>query len=80
MELFKSLESRTKLFIEPFKHFEINEPLTKSAIDEPTTKNNNSLYSAFKKAKAPFLIAALMETIFSDPGSCFLTHLALINM
>ena len=34
MELFKSLESRTKLFIEPFKHFEINEPLTQNAIDE----------------------------------------------
>ena len=34
MELFKSLESRTKLFNDPFKHFEINEPLTQSAIDE----------------------------------------------
>ena len=34
MELFKSLETRTKLFSDPFKHFEINEPLTKSAIDE----------------------------------------------
>ena len=54
--------------------------IPKRAIDEPITKKNNSLYSAFKKAKAPFLIAALMETIFSDPGSCFLTHLALINM
>ncbi len=34
MELFKSLESRTKLFSDPFKHFEINEPLTQNAIDE----------------------------------------------
>ena len=34
MELFKSLETRTKLFSDPFKHFEINEPLTQNAIDE----------------------------------------------
>ena len=34
MELFKSLEKRTKLFKDPFKHFEINEPLTERAIDE----------------------------------------------
>ena len=34
MELFKSLENKTKLFNKPFKHFEINEPLTQSAIDE----------------------------------------------
>ena len=34
MELFKSLETRTKLFNDPFKHFEINQPLTQSAIDE----------------------------------------------
>ena len=34
MELFKSLEKRTKLFSDPFKHFEINKPLTKNAIDE----------------------------------------------
>ena len=34
MELFKSLEKRTKLFEEPFKHFEISEPLTKGAIIE----------------------------------------------
>ena len=34
MELFKSLETRTKLFTNPFKHFEINEPLTQNAIDE----------------------------------------------
>ena len=34
MELFKSLETRTKLFSNPFKHFEINEPLTQYAIDE----------------------------------------------
>ena len=34
MELFKSLETKTKLYNDPFKHFEINEPLTQSAIDE----------------------------------------------
>ena len=34
MELFKSLENRTKLFNKPFKHFEINEPLTQNAIEE----------------------------------------------
>ena len=34
MELFKSLESRTKLFNDPFKHFEINQPLTNEAIKE----------------------------------------------
>ena len=34
MELFKSLESRTKSFNDPFKHFEINQPLTQDAIDE----------------------------------------------
>ena len=34
MELFRSLETKTKLFTDPFKHFEINEPLTQNAIDE----------------------------------------------
>ena len=34
MELFKSLENRTKSFNDPFEHFEINEPLTESAIKE----------------------------------------------
>ena len=34
MELFKSLESRIKLYKDPFKHFEINQPLTQNAIDE----------------------------------------------
>ena len=34
MELFKSLETKTKLFSHPFKHFEINEPLTQNAIEE----------------------------------------------
>ena len=34
MELFKSLETRTKLFNDPFKHFEINQPLTNNAIKE----------------------------------------------
>ena len=34
MELSKSLETRTKLFSDPFTHFERNEPLTQNAIDE----------------------------------------------
>ena len=34
MELFESLKKRTKLFSDPFKHFEINQPLTQNAIDE----------------------------------------------
>ena len=34
MELFKSLETKTKNFCDPFKHFEINEPLTEEAIKE----------------------------------------------
>ena len=34
MELFKSLENRTKLFTATFKHYEINQPLTQNAIDE----------------------------------------------
>ena len=34
MELFKSLEKKTKNFKDPFQHFEINEPLTEDAIKE----------------------------------------------
>ena len=34
MELFKSLENRTKSFNDPFKHFEIDQPLTTEAIRE----------------------------------------------
>ncbi len=34
MELFKSLETKTKNFNDPFQHFEINEPLTKETIEE----------------------------------------------
>ena len=34
MELFKSLETKTKNFSDPFQHFEINEPLTEEAIKE----------------------------------------------
>ena len=45
--------------------------IPKSAAEAINTKKNNNLYSAFKNAKAPFLIAELIETIFSLPGSCF---------
>ena len=34
MELFKSLKDKTKLYEFPFKHFELNEPLTNEAINE----------------------------------------------
>ena len=34
MELFKSLENRIKSFNDPFKHFEIDQPLTEDAIRE----------------------------------------------
>ena len=34
MELLKSLQTRTKLYSDPFKHFEINQPLTAKAINE----------------------------------------------
>ena len=39
MELFKSLENRTKSFNDPFKHFEINQPLTSEAIEEISNAN-----------------------------------------
>ena len=50
MELFKSLESRIKIFDDPFKHYEINQPLTKEAIREisdaiiPDPKKENLNY------------------------------------
>ena len=34
MELFKSLKDKTKIYEVPFKHFELNEPLTNEAIKE----------------------------------------------
>ena len=34
MELFKSLKDKTKLYEAPFKHYELNEPLTSKAIKE----------------------------------------------
>ena len=34
MELYKSLEKRTKSFEDPFKHFQISQPLTSEAIKE----------------------------------------------
>ena len=56
MELFKSLENRTKSFSDPFDHFEINEPLTESAIKEisaadvldPKKENLNYHNSSFQ--------------------------------
>ena len=50
MELFKSLENRTKSFNDPFKHFEINQPLTNNTIKEirdaeiPDPKKENLFY------------------------------------
>ena len=34
MELLKSLKNKTKSYETPFKHFELNEPLTNEAIQE----------------------------------------------
>ena len=34
MELFKSLQNRTKTFNSPFNHFELDKPLTDEAIKE----------------------------------------------
>ena len=34
MELFKSLKDKTKSYEVPFKHFELNEPLTDETIKE----------------------------------------------
>ena len=39
MELFKSLETKTKLFTDPFEHFEIDQPLTVSAVEEISKAN-----------------------------------------
>ena len=50
MELFKSLEKKTKSFNDPFKHFEINQPLADEAIKEicnadvPDPKKENLNY------------------------------------
>ena len=50
MELFKSLETKTKNFNDPFQHFEINEPLTQEAIREISNaeiadpRNENLIY------------------------------------
>ena len=53
MELFKSLESRTKSFNDPFKHFEINQPLTTDAIKE-ISKAKNLPVLVFTHPKDPF--------------------------
>ncbi len=50
MELFKSLKDKTKTFEVPFKHYELNEPLTNEAIKEicsadiPNPKEENLKY------------------------------------
>ena len=46
MELFKSLETKTKNFNDPFQHFEINEPLTQEAIDEISNAKICLLYTS----------------------------------
>ena len=52
----------------------------KRAIEAATTKMAKILYSAFKKAKAPFLMLVEMVCIFSFPASCFITQRALKNI
>ena len=56
MELFKSLENKTKSFNVPFEHFEINQPLTNNAIkeisdaevlDQKKENLNNSIFFHF---------------------------------
>ena len=39
MELYKSLRDKTKMYDNPFKHFELNEPLTSDAIEEICSTN-----------------------------------------
>ena len=65
MELFKSLENKTKSYNDPFKHFEINQPLTDSAIKEvgdaevldPKKENSNYLgLEGEKKQLVAFVI------------------------
>ena len=50
------------------------------AAEATRTKMSNKRYSAFRKAKAPSLIAVEISTMRSLPALCFLTQLALINM
>ena len=49
-------------------------PLIPRSIATTTIKIDNILYSAFKKAKAPSLMAFAMPCIFALPGSCFVTQ------
>ena len=57
MELFKSLQNRTKTFNSPFNHFEIDKPLNDEAINEicsteipdPKKKNLNCWFLENKK-------------------------------
>ena len=50
------------------------------AAEAISTKINSSLYSAFKNASAPSLMAVEISTIRSFPASCFRTQLARINI
>jgi hypothetical protein len=49
-------------------------PLNISSIATAITKTDNTLYSAFKNAIAPFAILLAINCIFSLPGSCLETH------
>ena len=48
MELFKSLENKTKSFNDPFKHFEINEPLTRMLLKKLVKQMSRSKKRKFK--------------------------------
>ena len=64
MELFKSLKDKTKSFEVPFKHFELNEPLTKDAIKEiceadipnPKEENLNYFFIGIKNLNQRFVV------------------------
>jgi hypothetical protein len=52
--------------------------IPKRAIDAAITNTNNNRYSAFKKARAPFLMLSEICFIRSVPASCLFTQDALM--
>ena len=64
MELFKSLENRTKLFNDPFEHFEINEPLTESAIKEIKNTSIKIAVESVKKIISTSVDKSKLDNLF----------------
>ena len=93
MELFKSLESRTKSFNDPFKHFEINQPLKKlpeaTSDQEKFFITGKNIYTTFYNTKnleliyQKHLIKAPFDGILTsaqvDPGTVIRTGQLLGN-